>query len=138
MTANMQLIMQVPSPNFLFFLTILLPAIFVFGHIFMFYKVLKNRKTKNLKWEALYLLMIVAYFPLFLYQQAIVQSTTVLATDFLNDYIGVVTSAAGYGSLLWNAIRFMNVFAVFVLFFFIVYKLLYIPKEKIHKRFGRR
>jgi len=120
---DVTLFMRVPSPVFLFFLTVIVPFIFFFGHIYLFSQNVKNRKKKTFKWIHLWVLFVISFYPLFLFEQAIVQSTAVLATSSLDDYVSVVSVASLYGSLFWNGLRFINIAAIFGMIYFTIYKL---------------
>jgi len=131
---DMSLVMRVPSPVFLFFLTMVLPFIFFFGHIYFASKSIKTRKKNTFKWIHLWILLVIFIYPIFLFEQAIVQSTAILATSSLDDYISVISVASLYGSLFWSAIRFINVIAIFTIIYLTIYKLIIIRRIKRVKR----
>lgn len=127
---TLQLTMGVPGPMMLFFLTILLPTIWLSLYGWLFYVAFQNlrkwrkeRGNLHLKYEILWLLLIAFSYPLITYVQAILQSSYVLATTYADDYVGTVVSAAGYASTYWYAVRFANPFAFLIVMGLVVMKI---------------
>jgi len=129
----LELSMSVPGPVMLFFLTIVLPALWLAAYGYLFYIAFRDlrRWRRNqpvaspLKLEVVWLLLILLHYPISSFVQAILQSTYVLATTYADDYVGTIASAAGYAGIYWAAVRFASVLSVFIILGFAIIKLLW-------------